>query len=220
MFRNREEAGRLLAARLTAYRDDPSALILALPRGGVAVGYQMSLELRLPLDVFLTRKVGAPENPEYAIGAISESGSVYLNRDAVAMCGVSKAELDRLLVAQREEIIRRQALYRKGRPLPSLTDRTILLVDDGIATGATFFASIEGIRDLKPRRVIGAIPVGPRETLREASRLVDDLVVLETPEPFFAVGNHFQDFAQLQDQDVIRYLNLAKQGYEGNRHED
>ena len=193
MFRNREEAGRLLAVRLTAYRDDPSALILALPRGGVAVGYKMSLELRIPLDVFLTRKIGALDNPEYAIGAISESGSVYLNREAFGMCGLSYANLDPLFSAQQEEITRRQVLYRQGQPLPSLTDRTVLLVDDGIATGATFFASIEGVRDLKPRRLIGVIPVGAQETLREVRRLVDDLVVLEVPEPFFAVGNHYRD---------------------------
>ena len=215
MFSNREEAGRLLAVRLAPYRDDASALILALPRGGGAVGYQMSLELRLPLDVFLTRKIGAPENPEYAIGAISESGAVYLNRDAVGMCGVSKADLGRLFLAQREEITRRQALYRQGLPLPSLTDRTILLVDDGIATGATFFASIEGVRDLKPRRLIAAIPVGPHETLREVKRLVDDLVVLEMPDPFLALGHHYADFTQVQDEDVLRYLSVAKQALWG-----
>jgi len=190
-------------------------MILALPRGGVAVAYPMSLDLRLPLDVFITRKLGAPESPEFAIGAVSESGTVYVNRDSAEICGVSRVVLDELLRQQREEISRRQALYREGRSLPSLRDRTVLLVDDGIATGATFFASIQGIRDLNPRRLVAAIPVGPRETLHEVRRLVDDLVVLEIPESFFAVGNHYIDFVQVQDADVIRYLDLAKQSLHG-----
>lgn len=216
MFQNREEAGRQLAARLAQYRDDAAAMILALPRGGVAVAYSMSLELRLPLDVFITRKLGAPENPEFAIGAVSESGMVYVNHNSAELCGVSQADLAQLVREQRQEISRRQVLYREGRSLPSLCDRTVLLVDDGIATGATFFASVHGIRDLKPHRLVAAIPVGPRETLHEVRRLVDDLVVLEIPDPFFAVGNHYVNFAQVQDKDVIRYLDLAKKALYGD----
>ncbi|GIW54629.1 MAG: hypothetical protein KatS3mg082_1033 [Nitrospiraceae bacterium] len=219
MFHDREEAGRLLAARLTAYRDDPTALILALPRGGVAVGYQMSLALRLPLDVFITRKIGAPDNPEFALGAISETGSLYLNREAIALSALTQEELDKLIRAQQEEIARRQALYRQGRKQPTVTDRTVLLVDDGIATGATFFASLEAIRSLNPRRLVGAIPVGPRETLEEVARKVDKLVVLQAPEPFFAVGSHYADFAQVEDEHVIRYLDLAEQALREHRGE-
>ncbi len=217
LFRDREEAGRLLAARLEHYRDDPAALILALPRGGVAVGYQMSLALRLPLDVFITRKIGAPDNPEYALGAISETGSLYLNQEAVRLYGPSQAELEKLIRAQQEEIARRQALYRQGRTQPTITNRTVLLVDDGIATGATFFASLDAIRDLKPRRLIAAVPVGPRETLQEVGRLVDELAVLQAPEPFFAVGSHYADFAQVDDADVLRYLNLAEEALRAHR---
>ncbi|HXF94429.1 MAG TPA: phosphoribosyltransferase [Nitrospiraceae bacterium] len=219
VFRDREEAGRLLATRLLAYRDDPTALILALPRGGVAVGYQMSLVLCLPLDVFITRKIGAPDNPEFALGAISETGSLYLNREAIALSEIEQEALDKLIRAQQEEIARRQALYRQGRNVPMLTDRTVLLVDDGIATGATFFASLNAIRDLKPRRLVGAIPVGPRETLEEVARKVDKLVVLEVPEPFFAVGCHYTDFTQVEDADVIRYLDLAEQALRSHRQE-
>lgn len=219
VFHDREEAGRLLATRLTAYRDDPTALILALPRGGVAVGYQMSLALHLPLDVFITRKIGAPDNPEYALGAISETGSLYLNREAVALSALKQEELEKMIRAQQEEIARRQALYRQGRKPPTLTDRTVLLVDDGIATGATFFASLDAIRDLKPRRLIAAVPVGPRETLQEVSRLVDELVALQAPEPFFAVGSHYADFAQVDDADVVRYLSLAEQALRTHRRE-
>ena len=130
MFRNREEAGRILADELSHYLNDPTVLILALPRGGVAVGYQLSLALHVPLDVFITRKIGAPGNPECAIGAVAETGSRYLNQEAVSSCGLSQHELDRLIQVQEKEIARRMDLYRQGRPLPQLTGRTVLLVDD------------------------------------------------------------------------------------------
>ena len=211
MFRNREEAGRILADKLSQYRNDPTALILALPRGGVAVGYQLSLALHAPLDVFMTRKIGAPGNPEYAIGAMAETGSFYLNQEAISSLGVSRYELDRLIHVQEKEIARRKDLYRQGRPLPQLRGRTVLLVDDGIATGSTFIASALAIRNLQPRRLVGAIPVGPLSTIREVRPHVDELVVLMTPDLFYAVGNFFTDFTQVEDRDVIQYLNLAEE---------
>jgi putative phosphoribosyl transferase len=211
MFRNREEAGRILADKLTRYRNDPTVLILALPRGGVAVGYQLSLALHVPLDVFITRKIGAPGNPEYAIGAVAETGSRYLNQEAVSSFGLSRHELDRLIHVQEKEIARRKDLYRQGRPLPQLTGRTVFLVDDGIATGSTFLASALAIRNLQPRRLVGVIPVGPPSTIREVRSHVDELVILMTPDPFYAVGNFFTDFTQVEDRDVIQYLNLAEE---------
>ena len=210
-FKNREEAGRQLVAELLQYRDDPHGLILALPRGGVAVGYQLSLALHLPLDVFITRKIGAPGNPEYAIGAVAETGSRYLNQSAVSSFGLSRHELDRLIHVQENEIARRKNLYRQGRPLPQLTGRTVLLVDDGIATGSTFMASTLAIRSLQPRLLVGVIPVGPPSTIREIRSYVDELVILMTPDPFYAVGNSFIDFTQVEDRDVIQYLNLAEE---------
>ncbi|MDH5739498.1 MAG: phosphoribosyltransferase [Nitrospira sp.] len=210
-FKNREEAGRRLVEWLIQYRDDPTAIIIALPRGGVAVGYQLSLGLHLPLDVFITRKLGAPDNPEYALGAVGETGAVYLNPDAMAAYGLSRAEVDGLVQAQQREIARRQGMYRQGRQLPTLTDHSVILVDDGIATGSTFFAAVQSIRHLKPRRLIGAVPVGPVETLREARAQVDELVILATPDPFWAVGNHYIDFTQVSDHDVVEYLNLAEE---------
>jgi putative phosphoribosyl transferase len=209
MFRNREEAGRILADELSRYLNDPTALILALPRGGVAVGYQLSLALHIPLDVFITRKIGAPDNPEYAIGAVTESGSHYLNQEAISSFGLSRHELDRLIHVQEKEIARRKNLYRQGRSLPRLTGRTLLLVDDGIATGSTFMASALAIRGLQPRRLVGVIPVGPLSTIQEVRAHVDELVVLMTPDPFYAVGDFFTDFTQVEDRDVIQYLNLA-----------
>ena len=211
MFRNREEAGRILADKLSQYRNDPTALILALPRGGVAVGYQLSLALHLPLDVFITRKIGAPGNPEYAIGAVAETGSCSLNQEAVNSFGLSQHELDQLIHVQEKEISRRKNLYRQERSLPQLTGRTVLLVDDGIATGSTFMASALAIRSLQPRRLVGVIPVGPSSTIREVRSHVDELVVLMTPGPFEAVGNFFVDFTQVEDRDVIQYLNLAEE---------
>ena len=211
MFRNREEAGRQLVAELLQYRNDPRGLILALPRGGVAVGYQLSLALRIPLDVFLTRKIGAPDNPEYAIGAVAETGSRYLNQEAVRSFGLSRHELDQLIHVQENEIARRKDLYRQGRLLPHLTGRTVLLVDDGIATGSTFMASALAIRSLQPHHLVGVIPVGPPSTIREVRAHVDELVVLMTPDPFAAVGNFFVDFMQVEDRDVVEYLNLAEE---------
>jgi putative phosphoribosyl transferase len=210
MFRNREEAGRMLAEKLSHYRNDPTGLILALPRGGAAVGYQRSLALHIPLDVFITRKIGAPGNPEYAIGAVAETGSRYLNQEAISSFDLSRHELERLIHIQEKEIARRRDLYRQGRPLPQLTGRTVFLVDDGIATGSTFMASALAIRSLQPRSLVGVIPVGPPSTMREVRAHVNELIVLMTPDPFYAVGDFFADFTQVEDRDVVEYLNLAE----------
>ena len=213
MFKNREEAGELLAQELIQFRKDPSAILLALPRGGVAVAYQLSLALHLPLDVLITRKIGAPGNPEYALGAVSETGAVYWNREALLGLSLTERQLSAAVQAQQKEVTRRVALYRQGRPFPDLNDRTVILVDDGLATGATFFASVATARQGNPRRVIGAIPVGPRSTVEEARTLVDQLIVLRVPDPFYAVGNFYRDFEQVEDREVLQYLNLAEEAF-------
>ena len=213
MFKNREEAGELLAQELIQFRKDPSAILLALPRGGVAVAYQLSLALHLPLDVLITRKIGAPGNPEYALGAVSETGAVYWNREALLGLSLTERQLSAAVQAQQKEVTRRVALYRQGRPFPDLNDRTVILVDDGLATGATFFASVATARQGNPRRVIGAIPVGPRSTVAEARTLVDQLIVLRVPGPFYAVGNFYRDFEQVEDREVLQYLNLAEEAF-------
>lgn len=217
-FKNREEAGRRLVDRLIQYRDDQAALIVALPRGGVAVGYQLSLGLHLPLDIFIARKLGAPDNPEYALGAVGETGVVNVNPDTMAAFHLSRSDIQPSIQAQQREIVRRQQLYRRGRQLPTLTDRIVVLVDDGIATGATFFASAQSIRHLKPRRLIGAVPVGPVETVREARMQVDEFIILATPDPFWAVGNHYIDFAQVSDHDVVEYLHSAEEALRERSH--
>ncbi|HWV47485.1 MAG TPA: hypothetical protein VN039_15930, partial [Nitrospira sp.] len=150
-------------------------------------------------------------NPEYALGAVGETGTIYLNPDALAVYNLSGDEMEALAQTQQREVARQQDLYRQGRQLPTLIDRTVVLVDDGIATGSTFFASAKSIKHLKPRRLIGAVPVGPVETIREACSQVDELIVLATPDPFWAVGNHYVDFAQINDADVVEYLKLAEE---------
>jgi len=160
--------------------------------------------------VFITRKIGAPGNPEYAIGAVAETGARYLNQEAISSFDLSRHELERLIHAQEIEIARRRDLYRQGRPLPQLTGRTVFLVDDGIATGSTFLASALAIRSLQPRHLVGVIPVGPPSTMREVQAHVNELIVLMTPDPFYAVGDFFVDFTQVEDRDVVEYLNLAE----------
>ncbi len=218
VLKNRHEAGRLLAERLDAYRDDPKGIILALPRGGLPVGFILSQALHLPLDVLITRKLGAPGNPEFALGALSETGTLFLNEEALRALAVTRQALEPTIRIQREEIARRQTLYRKGRSLPSLADRTVLLVDDGVATGATFLASAQALRNLGVHRLVAALPLAPSETCERIRQQVDELVVLLTPEPFFAVGNHYEDFRQVEDEEVVRYLDQAQAESEKGRH--
>ncbi len=218
VLKNRHEAGRLLAERLGVYRDDPKGIILALPRGGVPVGFTLSQALHLPLDVLITRKLGAPGNPEFALGALSETGTLFLNEEALRALAVTRQALEPTIRIQREEIARRQTLYRKGRSLPSLADRTVLLVDDGVATGATFLASAQALRNLGVHRLVAALPLAPSETCERIRQQVDELVVLLTPEPFFAVGNHYEDFRQVEDEEVVRYLDQAQAESEKGRH--
>ena len=213
IFQNREDAGHRLALAMQQYRDRPDAVIVALPRGGVVVGYAMSLDLHLPLDVFITRKIGAPANAEYALGAISETGNIYVNPEAAAELRLSRSDIEDMARLQREEIQRRQRLYRQGRPARPLNDRLVIVVDDGIATGATFFASVEAIRRQHPRRLVGAVPVGPSETIDRAKAALDDLIVLAAPVHFWSVGEHYAVFGQVSDEEVVDYLNRADRAF-------
>ena len=215
LFRDRRHAGILLANHLQAYRGDHHAVVLALPRGGVVVGHEVSLALHLPLDVFITRKIAAPESPEYAVGAVSETGSVYLNQEAVRGMQLSQEDLDGLIAAQRREIERRRVLYREGRGLPHLNHRTVILVDDGVATGATLFATLDALSALNPLRVVVAMPVAPPSTAERIRALVDECVILSTPEPFAAVGCFYEEFEQVTDDEVIRTLHQANEAFQG-----
>lgn len=214
VFQDREDAGCQLAVKLRKFSNLQGGLVLALPRGGVAVGYQLSIGLRLPLDVFIVRKIGAPGNPEYALGAVSETGNLFLNRQAVVDYGLSDDEVAKAVRLQQAEITRRQHLYRQGRPSPLLKDRIVILVDDGMATGATFLASAEAIRQQAPQSLVAAIPVGPIETIETLRAIVDDLAVLAVPEPFWSVGSHYARFPQLTDEEVLNYLRLAESSHQ------
>jgi putative phosphoribosyl transferase len=214
---DRRHAGILLAAQLEPYRAAPDTLVLALPRGGVIVACQVSQALQLPLDVVITRKVGLPECPEYAVAAVSETGFVYRNPDAAD--ALSEEQLAGLVDAQRHEISRRQALYRHGRSLPALRNLTLIIVDDGIATGSTFLATVQALAQLSPRRIVAAIPVSPVSTAAKIRALVDHCVILDTPEPFRAVSEFFQEFQQVDDEEVIRCLMQAAQTFRDRPHD-
>ncbi len=205
IFQNRQEAGRLLAAELAEYRGS-DAIVLALPRGGVVVGYEIAKALGLSLDVTITRKIGAPGNPEYAIGAVSETGEVQLNREEIAYFGIPPAYVDDEIARQREEIARRARLYRGSRGLPSVTGRHAIVVDDGIATGFTMFATLRALKAQRPAQLIVAVPVGPPSTIKALAKEVDKVVCLATPEPFIAVGAWYHNFDQISDEEVRNYL--------------
>lgn len=210
LFEDRRDAGRKLAAELEEYRR-ADGVILALPRGGAVVGFEVAAALQLPMDVFISRKIGAPGNPELAIGAVAEIDGVWTDRDAMALLGVSEQYVQQEADRQRHEIERRIQLYRQGRPLPPLDGKTVIVVDDGIATGYTMLAALRGIRRANPALLVAAVPVAPQDTLWKVSQEADRAVCLATPEPFFAVGFHYVSFEQVSDEAVVDLLQRARQ---------
>jgi len=205
-FRDRYEAGQLLAQELESLRGCKDALVLGIPRGGVVVAYEVAKELGLPLDVYITRKIGAPHNSELAIGAVASDGTLVLDDDLIRRMAVSDdyvlAETER----QREEIKRRLAAYRGSRPEPSFRHKTILLVDDGVATGATVLASLRALNQREPAELVLAVPVGPPETIHSLSQEASRVVCLQTPRVFWAVGAFYSDFGQTSDAEVKSLL--------------
>ncbi|MDH4301861.1 MAG: phosphoribosyltransferase family protein [Nitrospira sp.] len=209
LFKDRHHAGKQLAQRLLHYKEAKDAIIIALPRGGVVVGYDISLALRLPLHVLITRKLGTPSNPELAMGALAETGYRHMNQDVIRAYGVSKADLEEEIRRQQSEIDRRVRRYREGRTLPSLKGQTVILVDDGIATGATFFASLGAILKAETARIVAAVPVAPPRVVAELNSLVDEIVVLHISEWFFGIGQFYEQFLQVEDDEVITCLERA-----------
>lgn len=210
LFRDRHDAGRQLAQRLLHYKNGKNTIVLALPRGGVVLGYDVSLALRLPLDVLITRKLGTPVNPELAMGALAETGYLHRNQEVIREYQVSEAQLDEETRVQQREIDRRIQRYRGGRALPSLKDQTVILVDDGIATGATFFASLGALLTAETVRVVAAVPVAPPRVVTQLKDLVDEVVVLHASEWFFGIGQFYVAFSQVEDAEVLDCLERAR----------
>lgn len=216
-FRDRVEAGRQLAARLASYADDPSVLVLALPRGGVPVGYEVARALRAPLDVFLVRKLGVPGHEELAMGAIASGGVRVLNPDVVEMLRIPPSVIEAVTAEEEQELARREREYRDDRPLPAVRGRTVILIDDGLATGSTMRAAAEALRSEGVGRLVVAVPVAPAETRDALAREVDEIVCLATPEPFFGVGMWYEDFSQTSDAEVRALLEQRGAADEGTR---
>ncbi|MCS6291458.1 MAG: phosphoribosyltransferase [Nitrospira sp.] len=210
LFKDRHDAGKRLAQKLLHYKGAKDAIVIALPRGGVVLGYDISLALGLPLDVLITRKLGTPLNPELAMGALAETGYLHMNQDVMREYQVTKAQLDEVMRRQKSEIDRRLTRYRGGRALPSLKGRTVILVDDGIATGATFYASLGALIKSEAARVVAAVPVAPPRIAAELNTLVDEVVVLHTSEWFFGIGQFYEEFPQVEDEEVIACLEEVR----------
>ena len=201
-FQNRTDAGRRLASELRQYANRNDVLVLALPRGGVPIGYEVAKELGAPLDVFVVRKIGLPWQEELAMGAVASGGVRVLDRNLIRVAHVSDDDVQRIANAEEQELVRREKLYRGDRPFPSLRGKTIILVDDGLATGASMRAAVEALRHEEPARIVVAVPVAPPETCDAFRNIADEIVCAETPEPFTAVGQWYDDFTQTTDDDV------------------
>ncbi len=205
-FRDRCDAGQQLAARLGFLQGDLGVIVLGIPRGGVVVAAQVARALNAPLDIFIAHKIGAPFNPELAIGALTSSGELVRDEDLIDELRLSEKDIAREVDYQRGEIARRLALFRgKLSPL-DVAEKTVVLVDDGVATGSTVLAALRALRKQSPARLILAIPVGPADTVARLARECDQTVVLATPEPFWAVGRFYMRFDQTQDEEVVRLL--------------
>jgi predicted phosphoribosyltransferase len=202
LFRDRAEAGRRLAKKLTAYAHRPDVLILALPRGGVPVAHEVARKLGAPLDVFVVRKLGVPGFEELAMGAVASGGVRVLSDQIVRSLGIPEHVIEAVADREQRELARRERVYRDGRPPPDLRGRTVILVDDGLATGATMQAAVAAARAQQPNRIVVAVPAASAQTCDELKALVDEVICAMTPEPFRAVGLWYEDFSETTDDEV------------------
>jgi len=209
-FRDRRDAGRFLARKLLAfYARRPDVIVLALPRGGVPVGYEVAKALQAPLDVFLVRKLGVPGQEEYAMGAIASGGVRVLNEEAVNALGIPQPVIDAVTEREQQELERRSRAYRGERPPPDVRGRAVILVDDGLATGASMQAAVQALGRLGPARIVVAVPAAPPETCEELRKSAEEVICAISPEFFRAVGYWYEDFSQTSDEEVRRYLHYA-----------
>jgi putative phosphoribosyl transferase len=209
-FQDRTDAGRRLAVELAEYANRPDVLVLGLPRGGVPVAYEVAQALRAPLDVFVVRKLGVPGHEELAMGAIASGGVRVVNQDVVEELGISDEALDEVTRAELRELERRERTYRGDRPPPAVRGRTVILIDDGLATGSTMRAAIAALRRLAPARIVVAVPTAAAETCEALRGEVDDVVCAVTPARFYAVGLWYDDFSQTSDEAVHELLEQAR----------
>jgi putative phosphoribosyl transferase len=212
MFTNRLQAGRQLAEKLIkegVVNFENNLLVLAVPRGGVVIGRQLASKLKCPLDIIVTRKIGAPGHLELAIGAVGETnGSNYLNEPLKNDLGVSLQYLEGEIRKQREEIKRREKLYRQNKKPLNLENKIVIITDDGAATGATLISACREVWNNKPKKVIVALPVAPEDTVQKLKKEADEVIVLSSPEPFFSISQFYKDFPQLSDEEVLKILNI------------
>ena len=206
VFRDRREAGRVLANLLSAYRDRPDVIVLGLARGGLPVAFEVAAALHVPLDAFIVRKLGVPGHEEFAVGALASGGRVVINDDVVRGLRITPQQLRDIAEREGRELVRREAVYRDGRPPVDVTGKTVILVDDGLATGASMFAAVQALREAEPAHIVIAVPAAPESTCREFAGLVDDVVCASMPTPFLAVGESFWDFRQVTDEEVHQLL--------------
>jgi putative phosphoribosyl transferase len=215
-FKDRTQAGELLAKRLSAYARRPDVLVLALPRGGVPVGFAVAKALQVPLDVMVVRKLGIPGHEEFAMGAIASGGEFVLDRDLIEKIAIPRQMIDATVRRELAELERREKLYRAGRPPLQLRGCTVILVDDGLATGSTMQAAVKAVRKAQPARIVVAVPVGSPDTCHAMGKEADDVVCYCTPHPFHAVGLWYEDFSQTSDEEVQTLLLEARQ-WQGGR---
>lgn len=208
-FRDRIEAGRVLARHLQRYKDRPDVLVLALPRGGVPVAYEVARELNAPLDIFTVRKLGVPGHQELGMGAIATGGVRILHHGIIRELGIPQEIIDRVSESESQELQRRERMYRGDRPTPLIENRIVIIIDDGLATGSTMKAAVRGLREQNPAKLIVAVPTAPAETCEELRKLADEVICAVTPDPFFAVGGSYADFNQVTDDEVRDHLQRA-----------
>jgi putative phosphoribosyl transferase len=205
-FRNRSEAGRLLARALERYKDQLDVLVLALPRGGVPVAYEVATNLNAPLDVFIVRKLGVPGHEELAMGAIASGGIRALNTAVIKQLNIPRSAIEAVAAHEQQELERRERLYRGQKASLNIQDLTIILVDDGLATGSTMKAAVAALRQQNPRKIIVAVPTAPAETCNELQDEADEVICAVTPEPFYAVGQWYENFEQTTDAEVTELI--------------
>ena len=211
IFSNRIEAGQELATKLRKYAHRHDVIVLGVPRGGVPIAFEVATALGAPLDVFVLRKLGVPEHEELAFGAIGSGDVRVLDRDIIEGLQISDLDVELVTAAEKRELERRERIYRGGRPALNVKGMTVILVDDGIATGSSMRAAIGALRQMKPARIVIAIPVAPASTCNRLRTEVDDLICVEMPEPFFGVGQFYDDFSQVSDEEVNELLDRASQ---------